>query len=105
MSRSNRYNSAEAASEVAVVDTLTKLVFQEVSYSADEQGIIAALRHVDVNLSMDNTQDMGSYLRALGVSEMIELVRSVREHLRQEALPQSPAVPRVASRDRPGSWH
>jgi hypothetical protein len=71
-----------AASEMAIVDTFTKLIFGEVdTYSNLELGIIQALRTVDVNVALDSRQDIGEYLRALGVQEMIHLVSRVRQQL------------------------
>ena len=71
-----------ADSELAIVDTFTKLIFGEVdTYSNRELGIIQALRTVDVNVALDSRQDIGEYLRALGVQEMIHLVTRVRQQL------------------------
>ena len=69
-------------SEIAIVDTFTKLIFGgEVAYSASELSIIQALRLVDANVLIDGHDDMGDYLRAMGVREMIQLVSQVREQL------------------------
>jgi len=69
-------------SEMAIVDTFTKLIFGEESdYTHRELMIIRACRSVDANVSLDSHQDMGGYLRALGVREMIKLVSKVREQL------------------------
>ena len=71
-----------AANEMAIVDTFTKLIFGEVdTYSIRELDIIQALRTVDVNVALDSRQDIGEYLRALGVQEMIHLVTRVRQQL------------------------
>jgi hypothetical protein len=65
-------------SEMAIVDTFTKLIFgQESQYSDRELQIIQALRMIDHNVSLDDHHDMGIYLRALGVREMIGLVSRV----------------------------
>ena len=67
------------ASEIAIVDTFTKLIFgQESQYDADELQIIQALRAVDANVSAGCYRDVGVYLRALGVREMIALVSRVQ---------------------------
>ena len=67
-------------SEMAVVDTFTKLIFDQSSeYSSEERSIIEALRLVDDNLLPDTPREMGAYLRALGVEEMIALVSHVVE--------------------------
>ena len=36
---------------------------------------------MDSNVALDTHRDMGEYLRALGVREMIQLVSQVQEHL------------------------
>ena len=70
-------------SEMAIVDTITKLIFgEEDDYDSRELTIIQALRMVDANVLLDSHRDMGGYLRALGVAEMIQLVARVREHFR-----------------------
>ena len=69
---------AESVTEMAIVDTFTKLIFgQESQYSGSELGIIHALRIIDDNVTLDCHSDMGVYLRALGVQEMIGLVSQV----------------------------
>ena len=72
-------------SELEIVDTFTKLIFgAEQDYTAAELGIIGVLRQVDDNVALDRIEDMGIYLRALGVSEMIKLVSLVhRDYLLQ----------------------
>ncbi len=69
------------ASELAIVDTFTKLIFGEEEFSSRELSIIQALRVVEGQLRSQGHRDMGIYLRALGVREMIELVGSVRIQL------------------------
>jgi hypothetical protein len=65
-------------SELEIVDTFTKLIFgADQDYTATELGIIGVLRQVDDNVALDRIEDMGIYLRALGVSEMIKLVSLV----------------------------
>ena len=64
---------------MAIVDTFTKLIFgQESDYSDAELRVIQVLRIVDDNVTLDAHRDMGIYLRALGVKEMITLVTRVR---------------------------
>lgn len=78
-------------SEMAVVDTFTKLIFErETEYSADERAIIEALRRVDDNMLLDTPEEMGAYLKALGVSEMIKLVGRVVSRLADETPYSSP---------------
>ena len=67
---------------MAIVDTFTKLIFgEEDDYSAGELSIIQAFRTADANVLRDSHGDMGEYLRALGVREMIDLVSRVRGQL------------------------
>ncbi len=78
MRPANPAAATDDVSEMAVVDTFTKLIFdQGAEYSAEEREIIETLRLVDDNLLPDSPQEMGSYLRALGVEEMIKLVGRV----------------------------
>ena len=71
-------SNASSASDMAIVDTFTKLIFgEEADFSDRELRIIGALRTVDANVSMDTLHDMGNYLRALGVAEMVKLVAQV----------------------------
>ena len=82
MQRAIKVSEIGPASEMAIVDTFTKLIFGEESdYSSRELMIIQAFRTVDSNVLLDNHHNMGSYLRALGVREMIRVVSQVREHL------------------------
>ncbi len=75
-------NAEAQVGEMAIVDTFTKLIFgEENQYSNHELMIIQAFRHVDANVELDSHRDMGTYLRALGVSEMIKLVSSVQGQL------------------------
>lgn len=70
-------------SEMAIVDTFTKLIFdqEEAQYDALERHVIRTLRLVDASVAVDNYRDMGCYLRAMGVEEMIQLVGRVRAQL------------------------
>jgi len=82
MQRSPGINEADSVSEMAIVDTFTKLIFgEEEGFSAGELQIIRALRAADVNVLLDRHREMGSYLRALGVREMIDLVSQVQAQL------------------------
>ena len=69
-------------SEMAIVDTFTKLIFgEEDTFSPSEELIIRAFRLVDHSVVLDSHRDMGIYLRALGVAEMIQLVTRVQTSL------------------------
>ena len=99
MRRVRLQQKAGPVSEMAIVDTFTKLIFgEDDQFSAGELTIIEALRLVDDNVSTDGYCEMGNYLRALGVGEMIKLVSMVRAQL-SDGVPSIP-VPSVAP-DRP----
>ncbi len=75
-------SKGELVSKVAIVDTFTKLIFGEDSaYSAEDLRIIQAFRSTDTNVELDSHRDMGGYLRAMGVREMIQLVPLVQQKL------------------------
>ena len=72
-------------SEMEIVDTFTRLIFGAGQVlSPREQAILTALCSVDDHAaqrdSEDDLQEVGAYLRALGVTEMIRLVGKVRSH-------------------------
>lgn len=73
-------------SEMAIVDTFTRLIFrEEADFSPRDRVVIEAFRSVDPNVFMDSYADMGDYLRNLGVSEMIHLVARIREDIEASA--------------------
>ena len=82
MIRGSKAKRADVPSEMVIVDTFTKLIFgEDADYSNQELLIIQALRSADQNISFDNHREMGVYLRALGVGEMIALVSRVQDQL------------------------
>lgn len=82
MIRSSKSKRGDVPSEMVIVDTFTKLIFgDDTEYSSQELLIIQALRSADHNVSLDSHRDMGVYLRALEVGEMITLVSRVQEQL------------------------
>jgi hypothetical protein len=82
MQRTHDSGEVVPVSEMAIVDTFTKLIFgEEDDYSARELMIIQAFRSVDDNVLRDSHRDMGEYLRNLGVREMIQVVARVREFI------------------------
>jgi hypothetical protein len=86
MKREIEIGEAGEVSEMTIVDTFTKLIFgQESEYSDSDLQIIQTLRHVDDHVLVDSHRDMGIYLRALGVREMIALVSQVRQALSSSA--------------------
>ena len=82
MQRAYLTKQTSGVSEMAIVDTFTKLIFGEsAQYSSQELLIVQALRLADANVAFDSHSDMGDYLRALGVAEMIHLVANVQQQL------------------------
>lgn len=82
MKRAQSSMDSSQMSEMAIVDTFTKLIFGEDSrYSNRELMIIQAFRMVDTNVVFDSHRDMGRYLRALGVGEMIQVVEKVQQQM------------------------
>lgn len=75
--------------EMAIVNTFTKLIFGEEALTADELSIIDAFQTLDANISRDSAKEMGAYLRDLGVREMIALVSRLRAHIAHNALGES----------------
>ena len=76
------FTQSGAVSEMAIVDTFTKLIFgEETRYSDGELLIVQALRGAEPNVALDGHRDMGVYLRALGVGEMIKLVSLVQHQM------------------------
>ena len=72
----------DTAGEMAIVDTFTKLIFGEEEHFDDtELVIIQTLRLVDSSVSRDSYHELGQYLRALGVEEMVQLVARVQRGL------------------------
>ena len=91
MQRAYTKGKGGLVSEIAIVDTFTKLIFGEEEYSDRELLIIRAFRSVDSSVLLETYRDMGSYLRVLGVREMIQLVSLVQDQLLRglQALPGS----------------
>lgn len=82
MKRAQSNMDSGPVGEMAIVDTFTKLIFgEEDRYTNRELLIIQAFRMVDTNVVFDSHRDMGSYLRALGVAEMIQVVTRVQKQL------------------------
>jgi hypothetical protein len=94
MIRAMHVKEGRAVSEMSIVDTFTKLIFgEEEQYSSAELQTIQALRMVDSNVALDSHRDMGIYLRALGVKEMIALVTQVQEQQASGSSVVLPAMP------------
>lgn len=67
--------------EMAIVNTFTKLIFGEEAYTLRELSIIDAFQAMEANVSRDSRIEMGEYLRNLGVREMIQLVSGLQQYL------------------------
>jgi hypothetical protein len=79
MTKTSEFGVSGPVSEMAIVDTFTKLIFgEEGDFSSSEELIIQAFRLVDSGVALDSHAQMGQYLRALGVKEMIQLVARVQ---------------------------
>lgn len=76
-------NEAVPVSEMAIVNTFTKLIFGEDAFTAREISIIDGFRAVEADVLRDSHEEMGEYLRNLGVREMIGLVSRLHRHLAQ----------------------
>ncbi len=86
-------------SEMEIVDTFTKLIFGVADeFSEMEMAVIQVLREVDDNVAFDSLSDMGVYLRALGVEEMIKLVSRVRRGYPPSGQKLFPALPGLRAR-------
>ncbi len=72
---------AAVPSEMEIVDTFTHLIFGGDDELSDrEMSIVQTLCSVDQHAAVCPTREIGSYLRDLGVKEMIGLVGRVRSH-------------------------
>lgn len=79
MAGTGNLRATQHTGEMAIVDTFTKLIFEEQgAFSSGEELIIEAFRLVDNSVALDSYRGMGTYLRALGVAEMIQLVSRVQ---------------------------
>jgi len=74
MQRAYKNNEAVPVSEMAIVNAFTKLIFGEDALTARELTIVDAFRTVEPDVLRDSHEEMGEYLRNLGVREMIQLV-------------------------------
>jgi len=99
VTRSHIDNASGPITEMAIVDTFTKLIFGDEGYSERESMVIEALRSVNADVLRDSYREMGEYLRGLGVREMIQLVSRVKEHI----LLHGDAPARVPGQAAPGS--
>ena len=99
MSVTNWGRTDGAVSEMEIVDTFTKLIFGgERHYTDLESEIIQGLRTSDPDFAFDSHAELGSYLCALGVEEMIKLVSQVRiEMTLGHKLASTPVEPGVGS--------
>lgn len=82
-----------------IVDAFTRMIFGDEDVSVQEIRIIHALSEVDSNVSLESFAEIGSYLRALGVEEMIKLVTRVRFWLTEH----EPGVHALSSSSHPAT--
>ena len=79
-------NSDPHGVDMDIVDTFTRLIFaEEEGFGRRELAIVEALRCCEPELHAGDTAEMGEFLRALGVSEMIALV--ARVHRQMDTIP------------------
>jgi hypothetical protein len=78
-------NNEGPVTEMAIVNTFTKLIFGDEANTPRELSIIQAFRSVDANVLRDSHAELGEYLRNMGVREMIQLVSQLRQHMKETA--------------------
>jgi len=78
-------NTEGPVTEMAIVNTFTKLIFGDEANSPRELSIIQAFRSVNANVLRDSHEELGEYLRNLGVREMIQLVSHLRQQMKENA--------------------
>jgi len=83
--KSDNKNENGPVTEMAIVNTFTKLIFGDEVRSPRELSIIASFRSVDAGVLRDSHEELGEYLRNLGVREMIQLVSRLRQHMNDPA--------------------
>ena len=78
-------DSNSTIDEMAIVDILTKLIFDADSVQDDtEQLIIHLLAQQEPSIVTARRRDISEYLRAMGVDEMIHTVANIKEHLEHQ---------------------
>jgi hypothetical protein len=89
-----------ASIELAIVDVFTQLIFGvDQQWGEQELSIVQALRKADHTVYTDSHGELGIYLRALGVQEMISLVSRVKTQLHEGVnFPQCVVTPEGYSR-------
>jgi len=97
-------NNEGPVTEMAIVNTFTKLIFGEEANSPRELSIIQAFRSVDVIVLRDSHAELGEYLRSLGVREMIQLVAQLRQHMKEMAESPVSILGQAAPSARTGRW-
>ncbi len=99
MQRSYKENTVGPVTEMAIVDTFTKLIFGDETYSERESWIIDAFRSMNPDIHRDSGREIGEYLRNLGVREMIQLVSRLRQHITEN--PETPVT--IRNQTTPGA--
>jgi hypothetical protein len=97
-------NAEGPVTEMAIVNTFTKLIFGDEANSPRELSIIQAFRSVDVNVLRDSHAELGEYLRSMGVREMIQLVSRLRQHMQEAAESRHISGTAVPSSATTGRW-
>ena len=77
-------NSDGSVSEMAIVDMFTQLIF-DAETALDESGLLLLelLSQIEPSLLDASRRDLSEYLRAMNVSEMIEVVSEIKELIDQ----------------------
>ncbi|MCB1687777.1 MAG: hypothetical protein KDI33_04800 [Halioglobus sp.] len=92
MRRAYKEKEEGPVTEMAIVNTFTKLIFGDEGYTPRELAIIDAFQSMDNTIVRDSHTEMGEYLRNLGVREMIQLVSGLRQHLGERSNTPPPAL-------------
>lgn len=75
-----------AIDEMTIVDMLTKFIFDSESVLNEvEQVVIDLVVETDPSLTNTSRRDVGEFLRAMDVNEMIRLVTQIKVHLDYES--------------------
>jgi hypothetical protein len=92
MRRAYKEKEEGPVTEMAIVNTFTKLIFGDEVYTPRERAIIDAFQTMDNTVVHDSHTEMGEYLRNLGVREMIQLVSGLRQYLCARGNTPPPAI-------------
>ena len=80
-------NDKGVINEMLIVDVFTQLIFDAESVLNDtEERIIDCLESIEGSLTHSPRRDIGEFLRAMAVDEMISLVAKVKRKMDQQQL-------------------